>query len=169
MWLRRRTRSHSNPGDEPQATLAPAEVAVLGEARAVIEGRVIDALWAEERPIPPWAWLNALAHRPAAELADLVGLACNEPSDRWAGALIDIAADLRHATEAAAEGVRAELLVPAELEALVACPGPDAAGRLVRGVRRRLTGPGHRPPPNPPKRAETAPTEPNDAGPTPPV
>ena len=57
----------------------------------VVEGRVVDDMWTEDRPIPAWVWLNALAHRPAGELGELVGVACDRPGGRWPDAVIDIA------------------------------------------------------------------------------
>jgi hypothetical protein len=88
------------------------------EARAIIEGRVVDQLWAQGRPIPAWAWLNALAHRPADEVGDLIGVACDQPEDGWADALVDIALDLGQMAAAQAAGIQTELFVPAELETL---------------------------------------------------
>ena len=124
------------------------EAIVIGEARAILQGRVVDQLWAAGDAIPPWAWLNALAHRPIDEIGDLVGVACDQPGDRWADAVVDIALDLGQATPAAAAQIQAELFVPAHLEALAGRIAPDGPGQLVRAVRRRLASDSHRPPPN---------------------
>jgi hypothetical protein len=143
MWHRRRA-----DGDDPYTPVAEVQAAVVAEARAVIEGRVVDKLWAQGRPIPRWAWLNALAHRPAGEVGDLIGVACDQPGDGWADALVDIALDLSQTSETEAAKIQAELFVPAELTALAEKTPPDDPSQLVRAVRRRLANDGHWRPPH---------------------
>jgi hypothetical protein len=96
------------------------EAEIVSEAGAIVEGRVVDQLWAHGQPIPTWAWLNALAHRPVGGIGDPVGVACHQPYVRWAEALVDIALDLAQITPVEATGVQAALFAPAELDALAA-------------------------------------------------
>jgi hypothetical protein len=128
-------------------TGAELEAVMAAEACAVVEGRVVDQLWAQGRPIPGWAWLNALAHRPVGEIGDLVGLACDQPEVAWADAVVDIALALNRITEVEAAQIQAELFLPAELREHVEgfpLEGPD---QLVRMVRRRLARGSGRPRP----------------------
>jgi hypothetical protein len=134
------------------------EAAVVDEARAIIDGRVVDQLWAQGRPVPAWAWLNALAHRPADEVGDLIGVACDQPADHWADALVDIALDLGQIPAAQAARIQTDLFVPAELEALAGRDPPEGPTQLVRAVRRRRASDRRRPDPNPPNHPDQTPT-----------
>ncbi len=118
------------------------------EARALVEGRVVDRLWTGDQPVPGWMWLNALAHRPVGELGDLVGLACDRPGDGWVDAVIEIALYFTRTPGAETAQIQAELFVPAELEALAGRSPTDGPGQLVRAVRRRLVSDSGRPVPN---------------------
>lgn len=136
MWPRRH-RSHPGPLI-PLGMAAGPDEEVVAQACAVVEGRALEQRWGDGQPIPAWVWLNALAHRPLGDLGDLVGMACDQPDDAWAGAVIDVALYLSQTDEVDAARIQAELLVPAELDALAGqCP-PDSPGRLARAVRRLL-------------------------------
>jgi hypothetical protein len=115
---------------------------------------------AQNRPIPAWAWLNALAHRPADEIGDLIGVACEQPEDRWADALVDIALDLAHLAAGQAASIQTDLFVPAELEALAGRHPPDGPGHLVRAVRRRQAIDRRRAVTNPPNHPTNPPLHP---------
>lgn len=147
MWFRWTTRPRRRPGENTVPSAAPLDATVVGEAEVVLEGRVVDELWAAGVPIPAWAWLNALAHRPMSEIGDLIGVACDQPGDRWADALVDIALDLGRTGFAEAAVIQADLLLPAELELLAGREQPDGPGQLARAVRRRLAS--DTPPPSP--------------------
>lgn len=110
------------------------------------------------RPIPAWAWLNALAHRPAHEVGDLIGAVCDQAADRWARALVDIAVDLGQIAAAQAAAIRTDLFVPAELEALAGRDSPDDPGQLVRAVRRRARDDPRQPGTNPTPHPDQTPT-----------
>ena len=103
-----------------------------------MEGRVLAGMRADGQPIPAWVWLNALAHRPVDEVGNLVGAACDQPDDIWAAAVVDMALDIGRIGQVEATRIQADLLVPAELEALAGPYPPDGPGRLVRAVRGRL-------------------------------
>lgn len=87
--------------------------------------------------MPPWAWLNALAHRPPDQLRNLTGVGCDQLGEAWADAAIVIVAELRQVGEAAIAEIGATVFIPLELEALA---GRDITepSQLVRVVRRRL-------------------------------
>ena len=157
MWRPRHHRNHQGPGHDPSTTMPQLEAAIVEEAHAIIEGRMVDQLWAQGRPIPAWAWLNALAHRPADKVGDLIGVACDQPADRWADALVDIAIDLGQIAAAQAASIQTDLFVPAELEALAGRDLPPDPGQLVRAVRRRRASDGRRPVPNPPNHPDQTP------------
>jgi hypothetical protein len=125
-------------------TMGEVKVPIVDEACAVLEGRVVDQLWAKGSPIPAWAWLNALAHRPAGEIGDLVGVACDQPGDRWADAVVDIALDLSQVAATEAAKLQSQLFAPVELEALAGRSVPDSPSQLVRALRRRLISDAHR-------------------------
>jgi hypothetical protein len=94
MRFRWSAKHHRTPGRNTCPTAAPLDATVVGEAYAILEGRVLDKLWAAGVPIPAWAWLNALAHRPIGEIGDLIGVACDQPGDRWADTVVGIAVEL---------------------------------------------------------------------------
>jgi hypothetical protein len=120
---------------------------VVGEASMLIEGRAVDHLWAQGQPIPGWAWLNALAHRPVGEVGDLLAVACDRPDDQWADAVVDIALALSEASEVEATDIQSDLFVPAELDALAEQNRLDGPDQLVRRVRLRLISDRRRRPP----------------------
>lgn len=107
--------------------------AVHAEARAVLDGRAADAYAKNGEPVPYWAWLNALAHRPP---SDIQALAIEFQGEEWFGATVEIAAELSRVGPGEAPPVQSVVFLPAELEAL-ACrePSPDA---IVRAVRREI-------------------------------
>jgi hypothetical protein len=139
-------------------TIGQLEVTIAEEARAVLEGRVVDQLWAKGRSIPAWAWLNALAHRPASEIGDLIAVACDRPGDPWADAVVDIALDLSQLGATEAAKIQSQLLASAELETPPGISDPDSPSQLVRAVRRRLVSDTHRQPHNPRHHPDQAPT-----------
>lgn len=138
MWHRSRPNRHEKCGPDPEPTARALDAGVVEAARAVVEGRVVEQLWEQGGPVPAWVWLNTLAHRRADELADAVAIACNQPGDRWAEALVDIADDLRRIPAAATARIRAELFVPAELETLAGTSRPDGPSQLVRAVHHHV-------------------------------
>ena len=161
VWRRRPGRS---PGSRPEPDpISDDPAAVCVEARALVEGRVVDDLWTEDQPIPAWVWLNALAHRPVAELGELVGVACDRSGGRWPDAVIDIAWYFSRIPGDRTAQIQAEVFVPAELEALAGRSPPDGPGRLVRAVRRRLISDSHRAGPNRTERCDRSEMEPNPA------
>lgn len=140
MWRRRHhkatARLHQGSVDEPG-------VEIVAAAIALVDGRVLDRIWSDGQPIPAWVWMNALAHRPAGEVGDLIGMACDHPGDPWADAVVDIALYLSDTTDAEAARIQAELFLPAELAVLSTRSPPDGPGPLVRAVRRRLVSSTH--------------------------
>jgi len=79
MWhWRSKARNGVSPGDVDATSATGLEAAAVSEACAIIEGRVLDQLRGKGHPVPPWAWLNALAHRPPDQLRNLTGVGCDQ-------------------------------------------------------------------------------------------
>lgn len=112
---------------------------LLNEAAGLLEGRAADLYIERGRPVPYWAWLNALAHR---SISEVEALALELPGEEWSDATIEIAAALMRLGPAEAALIRKELFLPAELEAFIHKEGSPQA--LVRAVKRRLTAEAHR-------------------------
>jgi hypothetical protein len=148
MRFRWSAKHHRTPERNTCPTAAPLDATVVAEADAILEGRVVDRLWAAGAPIPAWAWLNARSHRPIGEIGDLIGVACDQPGDRWADTVVDIAVGLSGTGPAQAARIQADLFVAAELELLAGRGFPDGPGQIARAVRRRLASDTGRPSPN---------------------
>lgn len=139
MWKR-------NPED-PVNTLA-ADLTL--ECEALLAGRYAEYLCSRGRPAPPWAWVNALAHRSASELTALAGgeghptVGCTPDAHQWHRALAFLAEDV--VCQAQRSGIpvgelQRTRLVPLELEL---CRNPDRgtdlghlAGLVMAVIRRR--------------------------------
>ena len=91
--------------------------------------------------MPEWAWINALAHRPAGELPELVGRVMAGPLDRRATAIADLAVMLSDTEAAHARQLQRLLFVSAELELLAGRQLPGGTGQLVLALRRRAADP----------------------------
>lgn len=63
--------------------------AVVDVACTLLCGRTADAYVAEGRAVPYWAWVNALARRPPAEV---LSLAIARPDEPWSRATVAITA-----------------------------------------------------------------------------
>jgi hypothetical protein len=145
MWFRRHTDHPHRFGRYLEPSIIDRAAEHETEARLLLDGRVVDRLWAQGQPIPGWAWLNALAHRPAGEIGDLLGVACDQPGDCWADAVVDIALLVSQTAPAEAAHIQAEVFVAFELEARADRTGADGPDQLARAVRRHLANPGQLP------------------------
>lgn len=136
-WLvqRRRIRTGST-GDD----LADVESirSMLDEAQALVEGRAVDRLCAAGIPVPAWAWLNALAHRPATGIDEVVALAVALEADHPIRSLACAMSQLRNARDEIIEFQRG-VLVTAELHALSEGSTTDQVDAALRVVRRHLS------------------------------
>ena len=122
-------------------------VSVVIEASAVVHGTMAGFYAVGGRPVPGWAWLNAVAHRLPSQLADLVAAAGGDrPAGSWAEVSMKIAADLSRVDETEAAAIQAALLIPAELAVLAGTALPGGPTQLLRAVQRRLSTDGARPP-----------------------
>ncbi|MGH9060319.1 MAG: hypothetical protein ACRDZY_12515, partial [Acidimicrobiales bacterium] len=65
-WHRKTSRGRTEPFHPMVAS--GAETATVAEACAVVQGRAAETYQAVNHPVPRWAWLNALAHRPPEQL-----------------------------------------------------------------------------------------------------
>lgn len=134
MWLWHR-RTYNQP------FTAETAAAVLAEATAIVEGRTVDLYRAKHRPVPRWAWLNLLAHRPADQLQAVAALTDNPDNDPWAPVADTIAARLITVGPERAAGLQAGLLVTLELEALQRPGWPAKPDHVLGAVQRRLNPP----------------------------
>ncbi|HEY3810078.1 MAG TPA: hypothetical protein VGL49_01495 [Acidimicrobiales bacterium] len=133
MWLwNRRTSTKPLPGVTPEEAAA-----VVAEATAVVEGRAADLYRAQRRPVPPWAWLNAVAHRPP-ERPGTAASPADTSDDAWATAAAGIAACLLDAGPERAARVQTTLLVTLELEALRRPGWPTRPGAVLSATQRLL-------------------------------
>jgi hypothetical protein len=132
-WSRRSRRGDAAGGTAPGDAHDAAIVAAVAEAAALLEGRAADAYESRRLPIPYWAWVNALAHRPPSAFRSL---ATAYSLGRWTQATIEIADELDRVAPAQALAIQASVLQPAELDAH--SQGADRADVLVRVVRRHV-------------------------------
>lgn len=107
--------------------------AAVAEAAALLDGRAADAYESRGLPIPCWAWLNALAHRPPSAFRSL---ATAYSWGGWTQATIEIADELDRVDPEQAVAIQTEVLKPAELDAH--SKGEVRADVLVRVVRRHV-------------------------------
>jgi hypothetical protein len=110
-------RAWSGP-ESGAATPGRATGDVGAEARALLDGTAGLGLLVPGVPLPSWAWLNALAHRPPERLYEVLEMAVGPGDDRWATAVTAIAERLGALDPRRATEIQAALLVPWELEAL---------------------------------------------------
>ncbi len=127
MW--RRSREH----DDPEAD------ALLGEAQALLEGRIAARHTADHDPVSGWAWVNCLANASLNDLAELASRRLG-PSG-WGGAVSFLAHELLAAgrTPEGIVAVQRAVLVPLELGLLAADDSaPTSPGQLVRLIQTAL-------------------------------
>src|SRR4051794_19485182 len=117
MWRRGRAQKR----DEEEGP-RPVD-AVSEECETFLAGRYADHLQAVGRPVPPWAWLNALAH---GSDSDLRALAAEEPRWRtpapraareWQQSLAFLAThlvDLMEARQQTLQFIQQQVLIPIE-------------------------------------------------------
>jgi len=122
---------------------------VVAACEALIEGRYVEQLEAWGRPVPPWAWMNLLAHGPAEALRkatiDRSGRRFRR-AELWhqarsylAGEILDAAPHL-----GTLHAMQAEILIPLELELMLRRrSGVRAPGQWVTWVTSAIDG--HRP------------------------
>lgn len=109
----------------------PAETLVADECEAFLAGRYPHHLFASGETIPPWAWLNPLAHGRA---SGLLAIARNrpgpgEPITTWSGAIGRLAFEILELTgqdPIALRRLQLELIVPLELRLAAGADEPDA-------------------------------------------
>lgn len=116
MWFHRGREPNDEAGDEPSPA---ALAAVFAESAAILDGRTAELYLREGRPVPPWAWLNSVAHCPRNRLEHLSHLAHQPTTDAWAQAVAGIAEDLLSVSEGQAEFAERHLLVDLELTELL--------------------------------------------------
>lgn len=124
IWMSSVLRRFFPPGRARWHTQSAGAPGVVAEASALLRGRAAGAYACQGRPVPYWAWLNALAHRPPSAFR---AVATAYPSKTFTGATIAIADELDNVTHDQALTIQAEVLAPAELEALAhggGSPGP---------------------------------------------
>ncbi len=122
MWKRRRRRTR----DE-----APESDPLADECEAFLAGRYPHHLFASGAAIPPWAWLNPLAH---AQPGALVAIARHQPDPgesiaTWSGAIGRLASEILELTgqdRIALRRLQLNLLVPLELRLAAGGDDPDA-------------------------------------------
>jgi hypothetical protein len=100
----------------------PWERELVTECEEFLLGRYAQYLRDENRPVPPWAWLNVLAH---GNEQDIIALASSEPAQHryaesvWQQALAFLAQELMVAVTSPGNslvGLQVSTLVPLELE-----------------------------------------------------
>ncbi len=127
MWLRWRVRKLGSGqkkaikpevGCPEQQDMAGQVNRVLSEARAIVEGTVVNR-WVCGCPQPPDGWLNKLAHADWAEICAL-SKKRYRPIRVWEGATSFLAAEMRAFadTPEALLGLQRGALIPLELEVL---------------------------------------------------
>ena len=124
----------------PPGAVEPADPGadLVEECEAFLAGTYPVWLHRHGVVIPPWAWLNPLAHGTSAELAAVAG-----PVDAsmahpitWADVLSTLAAELADDRDLAAR--QREVLVPLELQLAAGATDVRTPDELVHVVRRAL-------------------------------
>jgi len=108
------------------------EDALAEECEAFLAGRWADCRRTQDRPLPPWAWLNQAAHADVGRLREAAG----RPADKTSRRGDDIQAVLARAVLAASAPddlvrLQREVLVPLELHLMGAVLSPRRAVELV--------------------------------------
>ncbi len=140
-WQKKAQRA-ATPSDE-----------VAAECGAFLQGRFAQLLEARHRTVPPWAWLNQVAHGDPELLQELAGQShparqLGQPAWEWPQAMADLAAELFWLVgddPTALHQLQLEALIPLELELMGHGPqwaiGPsrllgDAKAALLRAIPR---------------------------------
>lgn len=136
MWWQLRGRRGQRRGDDD----------VAAECEAFLSGTYAYRLLERGCPVPPWAWINVLAHAPRARIEGLAAgrddLLSPDAAGPWTAALRALGAELLD-TASAARTELSELqrlaLVPLEAEALrTPALAPRRPGQLRRRVSQAL-------------------------------
>ncbi len=128
MWqLWRRRRRVDGAGSDRE---------VIGAATDILHGTVLDRYVLSGQEVPPWAVLNALAHRPLGRVGEVVKLLTGGNGTDWAPTAAVVARALRSARPEKAAEIR-QMLLSTELEALASGPAPGHRA-LMREVRRQV-------------------------------
>lgn len=147
MWFHRGREPSDDAGDEPSPDLLEA---VFAESAAILDGRSVELYLREGRQVPPWAWLNSVAHCPRSRLEHLSYLAHQPTTDAWAQAVASIAKDLLSVSETQADFAERHLLVDLELTELLR-PGRLGKASDVKSALHRFLAARRPDPPNSPK------------------
>lgn len=146
MWGRRENRvARVDPvatwlkGQWPKRPIGRGAAQVVSEAAATVEGTITDT-FGESWPLPPWAWLNKLAH---GSWADLGQLAQGRPrrGRGWEGAVTFLAGELLSYARTPDRLLQVQRigLIPLELDLLGRqFPPPASPLELVSMVRNEL-------------------------------
>lgn len=116
---------------------------LVAETEAVLAGRYAELLAADQRPVPPWAWTNILAHATAEALDEvsLPTLPAPGPHRAWWHARTYLAGEVLEAGRRCGSlaRVQREALVPVELTLMSAPPAEQPTpGDWVRTVTAAL-------------------------------
>lgn len=146
MWGRRRNRSvQVDPvplgpkAQWPRRPMGRGSAQVVSEAAATVQGTITDT-FGDGWPLPPWAWLNKLAH---ASWTDLGQLAQSRPrrARGWEGAITFLAGELLSYARTPDRLLQVQRtgLIPLELDLLGRqLPPPATPLELVSMVRNEL-------------------------------
>lgn len=93
---------------------------LVGECRAFLAGRYAERLVSRQVPVPPWAWMNRLAHGSMADIrATDARLGARRDPERWGEARAYLAGEVLAAAGDDPEvltTLQRDVLVPIELE-----------------------------------------------------
>jgi len=137
MWRLQRNRDETG---------TPEGQALVAECQAFLVGGYVDYLTGADRPVPPWAWLNPLAHGSEEDVRELAErgpcVPVVDPTTAvWEKALSYLAEELQCLVASGGPPlpeVQRSSLVPLELELAGAGAEPLAPSDLVAAVMQTL-------------------------------
>ncbi|MDY7106269.1 MAG: hypothetical protein S0880_34230 [Actinomycetota bacterium] len=109
----------------------------MADCEAMLTGAAAERLMRTGRPVPPWAWVNLLAHGSAADLRRPPMMAASLAERPWCRARAHLAGQLARTVDADVAPLarlQREVLVPLELALLddpSIAPSPTAVVHLV--------------------------------------
>lgn len=114
----------------------PAEIALVEESQAFLDGRYAELAASSDERVPVWAWMNLLAHGTEAELR----IAASQllVAEGWRQARAFLAGEVVNVIDAGLmplSQVQRDILVPLELD-ILSCPTANqwTPAQLVSGL-----------------------------------